>query len=198
MTIRNATPEDSRLIADAILSAIGDELTDNLAGENHTREEVHAMFMRLASEGNTQYSYRNTRIAVSDDGSPMGVCVSYDGADLKRLRRPFFAEANAVLGWNLSAEEIENLPGETSDDEFYLDTLMTLPEYRCHGVAKSLIEDATTKAARHRKPLGLLCDFDNIRALRLYESVGFINIGARPFAGHEMHHLRKTSSRLEV
>lgn len=185
--IGDATPQDASLIADAILAAIGEELTESLAGENSTTKDVHDIFQRLAARDDTQYSYRNTRIARDGDGNAMGVCISYDGADLKRLRRPFFKEANEVLGWNLSDLEIEDLPGETEPDEFYLDTLMTLPEYRGHGVGRFLIMDAAKKAGNVGKPLGLLCDTDNLRAERLYVSTGFKRVGQRPFAGHMMN-----------
>ena len=190
MTIEDATPEEASLIADAIIAAIGPELTLHLAGDNNTPADVHALFTRLAARDDSQYSYRNSRVARNDDGKPMGVCVSYDGADLKRLRRPFFAEANATFGWNMSADEIEAVPGETEPDEFYLDTLMTLPAYRGRGIGAALIRDAAKKAADAGKPLGLLCDTDNDRARRLYDSVGFIDRGLRPFAGHMMNHLQ--------
>ena len=190
MKIETATPEDAPLIADAIIEAIGPELTMHLAGDHNTPEEVHDLFARLAAREDTQYSYLNSRIARDETGAPMGVCVSYDGAQLKQLRRPFFAEANATFGWEMSAEDIENVPGETEPDEFYLDTLMTLPRFRGKGVGKNLILDAAEKARHSGKPLGLLCDLDNDRARRLYEKCGFSIIGRRPFAGHEMNHMQ--------
>ncbi len=190
MTIENATPQDAALIADAIIEAIGPELTNHLAGEGHTPKEVHDLFARLAARDDTQYSYLNSRIARDADGSPMGVCVSYDGADLKRLRRPFFDEANATFGWGISADEVEALPGETEPDEFYLDTLMTLPSFRGNGVGEALIRDAGRKATTIGKPLGLLCDTGNHRARRLYDRIGFTDRGVRPFAGHMMNHLQ--------
>lgn len=190
MTIENARPEEAPLIADAILGAVGDEIVGHLAGTEHTREDVHGIFRRLAEREDTQYSYLNSRIARDDPGDPMGVCVSYDGAALKRLRRAFFAEANEVLKWGMTAEEIEALPGETIPEEFYLDSLMTLPEYRGRGVGRALIEDAALKAKKAGKPLGLLCETDNRQARRLYDSVGFRPVGRRPFAGHEMDHLQ--------
>ena len=190
MTIRNATPGDATLIATAILEAIGEDLTDSLAGDAHTPADVHSLFASLAERNDTQYSYLNTRIATDETGNPMGVCVSYDGADLIRMRRPFFKEANSRLGWEMTLDEIDALPGETEPDEFYLDTLMTLPEYRGQGVASALIKDAKEKAIKTGKPLGLLCDIDNSRARRLYDSIGFRCCGLRPFAGHEMNHLQ--------
>lgn len=195
MIIDNATREDASLIADAILVAIGPEITAELAGEDHTSQEVHDMFQRLAERVDSQYSYRNTRIARADDGALAGVCVSYDGADLKRLRRTFFREAIGTLGWEISDDEIEALPGETEPDEFYLDTLMVLPKFRGQGIAKAPIADAARKAGMAGKPLGLLCDLDNTRAYRLYESVGFRRVGLRPFAGHDMYHMQMARNR---
>ncbi len=190
MTIETATPNDASLIADAILEAIGPDITGNLAGDNNTEQDVHSLFARLAARDDTQYSYLNSRIARDDNGDPMGVCISYDGARLKELRRPFFIEANHNLGWNITPEEVEALPGETEPDEFYLDTLMTLPSFRGKGVGRALIDDAAKKASKSGKPLGLLCDTDNTRARGLYESAGFRNIGLRPFAGHMMNHMQ--------
>lgn len=190
MKIENASKEDASLIADAILEAVGAEITSALAGKENSIKDVHDLFMRLAEREDTQYSYRNSRIARSETDEAMGVCISYDGENLKRLRVPFFHEANAVLGWRLTDEEIDALPGETEPDEFYLDTLMTLPAYRDRGVARALITDAGEKARKAGKPLGLLCDLENTQARRLYESVGFREVGLRPFAGHDMAHMQ--------
>lgn len=190
MIIDNATREDASLIADAILGAVGPEITGRLAGESHRVKDIHDLFQRLAQRDDTQYSYRNTRVARTEDGIPMGVCISYDGSDLKRLRRPFFYEANETLGWGMTDDEIDALPGETEPDEFYLDTIMVLPQYRGNGVAKALIADAKHKAQVTGKPVGLLCDIENNRAYRLYESVGFKSVGTKPFAGHMMYHMQ--------
>lgn len=186
--IEDATPKESSLIADAILEAIGQDITMNLAGDKG-KETVHEIFRRLAEKEDTQYSYKNTRIAKTPDGMPIGVCISYDGANLKKLRQAFFEEANNHLGWGMSKQEIENLPGETDEEEFYLDTLMTKPNFRGKGVGRALIIDAGRKATLAQKPLGLLCDMDNDKAYRLYKDIGFVKEGTRLFAGHEMYHL---------
>ena len=189
MEIGDCTPDDKEIIAKAILTAIGDEITENLAGDKGY-EAVLQLFSSLAGRDDTQYSYLNTRVARSREGKPMGLCISYDGKDLKKLRKPFFKEANSRLGWNLTDEEIDSIPGETDDNEFYLDTLTTLPEYRGKGVASALIKDALEKSRRAGKPLGLLCDKTNEKARGLYERIGFSILGMRPFAGHDMYHLQ--------
>ena len=188
--INDAEQSDSPLIAEAIMEAIGEEICKNMAGENYTLEEVRTIFTELAEIENSQYSFRNSRVATDSAGHRMGVCVSYDGAQLIPLRRKFFEKARDVLGWDLSLDEIDTLPGETSDDEFYLDTLMVLPQYRRCGVGSALIADAAVKAKSKGKPLGLLVDPDNERAHNLYISLGFERKGIRRFAGVDMNHLQ--------
>ncbi|MDE6040718.1 MAG: GNAT family N-acetyltransferase [Muribaculaceae bacterium] len=187
--IIDATPEDAPLIAWAIMEAVGEELVDHLAG-NKTRKDVEEIFTRLAGRTDSQYSYLNTRIAIAPDGTKAAICVSYDGGKLKELRRSFFAEANRVLRWGMTPEEVDALPGETCGEEFYLDSLATLPHYRGQGAARILIEDAARKATAAGLPLGLLVADHNPEARQLYESIGFRPVARRPFAGEIMTNLR--------
>lgn len=188
--IIDATPSDASFIAETVMTAVGNEICEGMAG-SHPMDSVRNIFTRLAGIDESQYSWRNTRLAVDSDGNRLGACVSYDGARLRQLRRSFFKEANATLGWGLSHEDVENVPEETDGKEFYLDSLMVVPQARNKGIASALIEDASRKAASTGKPLGLLVDTENPRARRLYDSLGFQPIGIRPFAGVEMHHMQK-------
>ena len=95
-----------------------------------------------------------------------------------------------MFGWGITSEEVDNLPGETNGEEFYLDTLATLPQYRGKGIGKLLIEDAWKKAEKSGLPLGLLVADDNPDARKLYESLGFNPVGRRPFAGEMMTNMR--------
>lgn len=187
--IIDAVPGDAPMIAEAIMAAVGDELVSHMAG-SRSREDVKEVFSRLARREDSQYSFRNTGIATTTQGQKCGVCVSYDGGRLKELRRSFFEEANRVLGWGMTEEEVEALPGETCGEEYYLDTLATLPEFRGQGVGSALIADARSKAVAADLPLGLLVADDNTQARRLYERLGFKAVGRRPFAGAEMTNMR--------
>ena len=84
------------------------------------------------------------------------------------------------------------MPGETNGEEFYLDTLATLPRYRGQGIGSAQIADAVRKASEARLPLGLLVADHNDDARALYEKIGFRFVGRRPFAGEEMSNLRLT------
>lgn len=181
--IRQATPLDAPLIAEGLVNAIGEDHCQELAGDTHTVDDIKGIFAQMAVRDDTQYSYLNSRIAVDEDGTPLGVCIAYDGALLERLRQPFLDIAGPVLG---IAGPIQD---ETDADEVYLDTLYVLPKARKRGVGRALIEDAARKAALIGKPLGLLVDYANARAERLYTACGFKHIAPRNFFGTEMRHM---------
>lgn len=187
--IRDAEPADAPMIAEAILDAVGPQIVSSMSPSG-SRETVISVFERLAGRDDSQYSYHNARIALMPDGTPAGVCISYDGGLIFNLRTSFFEEARKHLGWNLSDREQTEYPGETGPEEFYLDTLATLPQFRGRGVARALIEDAKEKADRAGKPLGLLVSDHNPDARRLYKSLGFVEVGRRPFAGELMSNMR--------
>lgn len=186
MKIIEATKEDARLIGQVVVEAVGEEITAGFAGDR-SRADVVELFTRLAAREDSQYSYRNTLKAVDDSGNPMGFIVGYDGAQLHELREAFFEEARLVLGREMSGK----MADECQPDEFYLDSLAVFPQYRGRGIAGALINAMAARAARHGKPLGLLCDKTNDRARRLYEWLGFRKVGETPFAWEIMDHLVK-------
>lgn len=185
MKIISATPEHADFIATCIMQAVGEEICSNFAGENHTLDDVHRLFATLAARPDTQYSYRNTEVAVDEDGRPMGACVAYDGANLHAMREHFFTAARDILGI-----EMGKMEDECDADEFYIDTLAVAPEFRRQGVALALLEAAKKRAVACGKPAGLLVEKENHRARRLYNRAGFTRIGDRPFAFIMMDHLQ--------
>lgn len=188
MNIIPATPAHAPLIGKAVVMAIGDELARELAGEHHTPAEVEALFADLAGRDDTQYSYCNTLAAVDDEGRVMGLLVCYDGAGLITMRRIFFKEAAERIGMTVDGN-VDDIPGETTPDEFYLDSLAVFPEFRGQGIAGKLISAAVERAALSGKRPGLLVDKTNHRARKLYDSLGFKVVGERPFAGETMYHM---------
>ncbi len=176
---------DAPLIARSIMEAVGDDICQSLAGDNHTLSDVERLFVILAEMDDSQYSYRNSLTAIGDDGKAVGVCVSYDGAMLHELRAAFFINVEKELGIKMDGVE-----DETDCCEFYIDTLAVLPEYRGKGIASALIKATVDKASAVGKPVGLLVDKDNIMARRLYENLGFRQVGERPFCHVMMDHLQ--------
>ena len=79
---------------------------------------------------------------------------------------------------------------DCASSEFYLDSLAVLPEYRGRGIGAQLINAVKERAFNeYGKNLGLLVDFENPDAERLYQSVGFERADVKDFLGHKMWHL---------
>ena len=105
---------------------------------NHTLEEFEQLMTRLVAMEESQYSYRNTLVAI-DHGAEAGrtvagVCVSYDGALLRPLRRAFIQEALETFGIDYS-----DMGDETAAGELYIDTVCVRADYRGHGIAGQLL-----------------------------------------------------------
>ncbi len=190
MKIINAEKKHADLIADTIMSAIGMDHCDEIAGQDSTGDNLKALFREMAERDDTQYSYRNTLVAIDDNGKPMGAIVSYDGGQLARLRSPFIARLQ---------EETEldpnNILDETEPGEYYLDSLAVLPEYRGREVGRKLIAAAIEQGRSLDLTPGLLVAKDNPSARALYEHLGFRKIGDRPFMGIVMDHMQLTCAK---
>lgn len=186
MNIRNARKPQSSEIAKLIMIAMDHECCQYFAGNNHTLAEFERMMTRLVASDRSQYSYRNTRTALDDDGKVIGICVSYDGAALHSLREAFIEEAKNAFGRDFSDIDDETAPGE-----LYIDSLAVDEEWRHQGIATALLADTVRKAKKLRLPaIGLLVDYGNPDAERLYTQVGFRWVGNSTWGGHPMKHLQ--------
>lgn len=172
MNILKAEKTDAPLIAEAIIEAVGEEITCDFAGDKGV-QAVREMFTALAAREDSQYSYLNVLKGVDDDGNIVGLTVSYDGGRLAELREAFFEEAKRHLGKDMRGK----MPDETVAGEMYLDTLAVFEPYRRHGYARILLEATHRKSLDAGLPLGLLVDKSNARARRLYDSFGFKQVG---------------------
>ena len=176
--IRKAAKTDAPLIATVVAMAIGEEGTRHYCGDNH-----QSVLEEIARMEDSQYSYRNAVVA-EVDGTPAGAAVAYDGADLYRLRDVTLKHIFNHTG------KLHNIEDETDASEVYLDSIAVLPEYRGFGIGKQLL--LALKEIAHKKygkDLGLLVDFENPDAERLYKSVGFERMNVKDFLGHKMWHL---------
>ncbi len=175
VTVREARRDDAALIAAAVCMAVGYD----------TSHPIYPVFLTLAASERAQYSYRNSLIG-EVDGVAVGAIMGYDGAMLYELRQPIYPLLEQHLG------SVPHIEDETEAGEYYLDSLGVLPEYRCYGVGRALIEAATERAfSEGHERVGLIVDYDNPHAERLYTSLGFRRVGTRPFLGHQMWHLQK-------
>ena len=178
---RNATREDAEIIAKAVALAIGDEN----ALQNYCGDEYMAVLAEIARNEATQYSWQYAIVA-EVDGAVAGAVVGYDGALLQSLREGTFDVLRRCIG------RTPNIVDETEAGEYYLDSVGVLPQYRGLGIGRALVEAFCSKVfAEGHNCVGLIVDFENPNAEKLYTSVGFKRINTRPFFNHQMWHLQR-------
>ena len=183
--IRQADIRQAAEIAGMIMMAMTDECCLYFCGEGHGLDDFREVMTRLVEREDTQYSYRNTLVAM-DGERLVGAAVSYDGARLRELRQPFIDLAKERLGKDhIGMEE------ETQAGELYLDSLAVLPEYRRKGIATQLIRATKQRADAMGLPgVGLLVDSDNPTGELLYRTIGFRQLNeTRHWGGHSMKHM---------
>ena len=177
--IRKATKNDALLIGRVIAMAIGYDLAEDYAGD-----DVINVLGEAAATEYSQYSYKNALIAECN-GIPAGAIVGYSGSKLHDLREGSLA---VIRKYHPGLEIKED---ETEEGEFYIDSIGVLPEYRGNGIATKLINAMMEEASKsEHRLIGLLVDFENPNAERLYSTIGFRYVGERPFFGHMMKHLQ--------
>lgn len=186
MRILPARKEQAAQIARLIMLAMNHDCCQYFAGPNHTLDDFHRMMTRLVEREDSQYSYQNTEVAMADDGALIGICVTYDGGQLHRLRKAFVSEALESFGIDYS-----NMDDETQAGELYADSMAVVEKYRNQGIASALLRSAAQKAARMQLPaVGLLVDAGNPGAERLYRQVGFEYVNDTEWGSHPMHHMQ--------
>ncbi|MBR1712170.1 MAG: GNAT family N-acetyltransferase [Alloprevotella sp.] len=183
--IRPARREEAPAIAHLIMEAMSEASCHIICGPHRTLDELHALLTELVRAEVSQYSYRNTLVAVVADGSVAGIAVSYDGGQLHRLRRPFIEAARTRLGQDYSAMADETQPGE-----LYLDSFAVRADLRRRGIGVELLWAVKRRAASlGLSKVGLLVDKGNPLAERIYLSAGFRWENDTEWFSHPMRHL---------
>ena len=182
--IRPAQKSDATFIAKAVAMAIGDVVTLR----NYCGDDYITTLTEIARRDNTQYSWRFGLIA-EIDGVAAGAIVGYAGASLKTLRDGTYAVIKAQTG------HTPTLLDETEAGEFYLDSVGVLPEIRGLGIGRALVTAFCEKVfTEGHERVGLIVDYNNPGAEKLYTSLGFERVGTRIFFGHKMCHLQKRNN----
>ena len=206
--IREANKSQAAEIACLIMTAMTDDCCLYFCGEGYGLEDLTSgracshsaeqaslrrsrllaafrkMMTMLVEREDSQYSYRNTLVAMDAD-RVVGISVSYDGGLLHELRRAFIEAAKEHFG-----KDHTGMDDETQAGELYLDSLAVLPEYRHQGIARVLLMATKERANKMRLPcVGLLVDKSNPAGEALYSSAGFRYVGDSRWGGHPMKHM---------
>ena len=207
--VREATKNQAAEIARLIMMAMTDDCCLYFCGDGYGLEDLtsgracsrsaeqailrrsrllaafHQMMTLLVEREDSQYSYKNTLVALNGDDKVVGISVSYDGGRLHELRKAFIESAKEYIG-----KDHSGMDDETQAGELYLDSLAVLPEYRRRGVAKQLIRATKERADSMGLPcVGLLVDKGNPSGEALFASVGFRYANDSMWGGHQMKHL---------
>lgn len=181
-----ATPDMASHIASLIMEAMNADCCQNFAGPRHNLVDFHRMMTKLVSMEDSQYSYRNTMVALTSNGILAGICVAYDGGKLRQLRKKFLEAA-------MEAFEIDytGMADETEAGEYYIDSLAVSSNFRGKGIATQLLKAAISRGFELGIPTtGLLVDKGNPKAEELYARVGFEYVNDTTWGGHSMKHLQ--------
>jgi ribosomal protein S18 acetylase RimI-like enzyme len=184
IVVRPARSNDAEVVAKAVAMAIGDEV----ALQNYCGAEYLDVLVEIARREATQYSWQYALVA-EVDGTVAGAIVGYDGAELYTLREGTFATLSDCIG------RTPTIVDETSAGESYLDSVGVLPQFRGLGVGRALVSAFCDKVfAMGHNRVGLIVDYENPDAEKLYTSLGFQRVGHKKFLGHDMHHLQLTTT----
>ena len=186
ITIEQAQPCQAPDIARLIMEAMNHECCLYFAGEEHGLSGFHQLMTDLVCRADSQYSYLNTLVALNAQREVIGVCTSYDGAELHQRRTAFVQGCLARFN-----RDFGNMDDETAAGELYVDSLAVDVRYRGKGIAKALLRATIEKGKQLQLPaVGLLVDKGNPKAERLYTSVGFQYVDDNQWGGHAMRHLQ--------
>ncbi len=165
-----------------ILSDMELPVLDEIDSETFEKIVVEAMHSPRYRYG-YDHAYVNIR-----EGEIAGVLFGYPGELEALIDGPLRA---AMLNHGYPMEyhltEPETLPGQ-----WYIDTLVTHPEFRRQGVALELMEyaEAVAKAAGYES-IALNCDMTNEAAYNLYFKAGYLTRTRIVLSGHVYWHMVK-------
>ena len=168
ISFRRATSEDVPFVAWTVLTAL------DLPTDDMSRAEM------ACSQDDSLYSWRHAMLAVVGEKT-VGCLISYNGGKYLSLR-----EHTWKTIWAVDDIDLQRIEAETTNGEYYLDSMAILPEYRGMGIGKLLIQDAISKGKEHGCDSSTLIVSQQKPKLQAYYStLGFKVCGMIDFFGHK-------------
>jgi len=181
--IRAARPDDFKQVAPLIVQAMED-LACTFANTNDPQKAL-PLFEHFFQQKENQYSFENT-LVFEKNGEIAGSITTYNGALLPFYRDAFLKYIS--VNYNVKDLVIEN---ETINGELYIDTLSVYPRFQGKGIGSKLLLAIKAKAKEEgHKKIGLLVDFKNPAAKKLYSSLGFESVGKKQLGNSVYEHLQ--------
>ena len=170
-------------ISSLILNAIG-ELANMLTGEDE-KEKILKTLDTFVSMDINRLSYKNSYI-YEIDNQLAALIIAYDSNKVAQQDSPILKHLQSK---NIFLDSFDK---ECFEDEFYIDTLSVFEEFQGRGIAKELLKFIDNKAKELGfKKVSLLVDVDKLKALNLYEKMGFKKNTILEVSKHNYHHMIK-------
>ncbi|QKF78300.1 GNAT family N-acetyltransferase [Arcobacter defluvii] len=181
--IKQAQKDNITNISTLIFDAIHN-IANTLTGENEEKQILKTLDFYITMDIN-RLSYNNI-YTYEIENQIVGLLLAYNSNNIKKLDSPILEHLKTK---NIYLDSFEK---ECFEDEFYIDTVSVNPNFQGQGIAKKLFVYIEEKA----KELGfekvsLLVDFENPKALALYEKIGFKKNTILEVANHNYHHMIK-------
>ncbi len=181
--IRPARPEDFKQVAPLIVQAM-EVLACTFTNTKEPQKTI-PLFEHFFQQPANQYSFENT-LVYEENSEIAGSITAYDGALLPLYREPFLEYI--AINYNVKDLVIEN---ETLKGELYIDTLSVYSKHQGKGIGSKLLRAIKERAEKEgHKKLGLLVDFKNPSAKKLYSALGFETVGKKQLGNSVYEHLQ--------
>jgi len=181
--IIQAKKQNDLTLANLILNAIGN-IANTLTGENE-KDKILEELNKYINMDINRLSYKNICI-YKINNKIAGLIITYDSNKIKALDKPILE--------NLANKGIfmDSLEKECFNNELYIDTVSVFEEFQGQGFAKELFTYIIERAKELGfNKLSLLVAFDNHKALKLYEKIGFRKNTILEVSNHNYHHMIK-------
>lgn len=181
--IRPARPGDFKAVAPLIVQAMED-LACTFVNAQDPNLAI-PLFEHFFQQKANQYSFEHT-LVYEETGNLLGSITFYDGALLPQYRKPFFEYISEK--YKVAEVVIEH---ETTADEVYIDTVSVDTDQQGRGIGRQLLAAAieNAKLSNHKR-IGLLVDFNNPGAKKLYSKLGFESVGKKQLGNCKYEHLQ--------
>lgn len=128
-------------------------------------------------------------IVAKNEGQILGTALGYRGTEEATLFQEFNQHFSEV---GLTPQTVFSEP-EASADEWYLNSLAVSPHAQHQGIGSQLLQSINGYAnKRGVSKIGLLVDFENPQAEKLYQRNGFNYWQDQSIGTHQYRHLQKS------
>ena len=187
--IRNAKKEDATQMAPLIMIIWEDMELEIL--EKYPHDLLETILIEAIQIEDYRFSYKNT-IVYELDGKIVGLLCGYAGELEPIIDKPWTTIGKT---YGLTAQDKVFVDKETFAGEWYVDSLVTHPNFRGRQIGTKLLEKSPEKAREvGEKIVGLNCDEGNPKAKKLYESLGFVPVKKMVLSGHTYDHMQRLAT----